>query len=143
MRQNKYTPSSSGLCYIMQKYCIVHIPEHCFYEVVYYSVCALMHLITCTCPVDCKAILELRVFLGFIIQVWLKILRSNFGQVYRKYIPTLPEKIINKQPSMSFYQLISYSQLFFRTPGIISHAVAYHSYQLGSLKAFASRRDTN
>ena len=56
--------------------------------------------------------------LGFIIQVWFKILRWNCGQVYRKYTPTLPEKIINKQLTMSFYQLINYSQLFFWTLGI-------------------------
>ncbi len=60
---NKYTSSLRGLCYIMWKKCISNIPGHCFYRVVYYSVCAIAHLIMCMYPDDRKARFELHISL--------------------------------------------------------------------------------
>ncbi len=52
----------------------------------------------------------------------------KFCPSLQKYRPTLPEKMIDIQSTTSFYRLVSYSQLFFWTPGIFLKK-AFHEKQ--------------
>ena len=107
---NKYTFSSSCLCYIMRKECILNIPEHCSNKSPTGSL--LLRVCSCTSHYVYASFQSQnqiwRLCLAtFITQVWLKILSWNFVQVSNKYIPTPPENIINIHLTTNFFaQLI-------------------------------------
>ena len=108
---NKYTSSSSGVCYIMRKECIPNIPAHCFKSSLLLCVCFWTSHYVYVSFWSQSQIWRACLF-DFIIQVWLKILSWNFVQVSRKYTTTPSKNITNIQLTMPFHWLVSYSQLF-------------------------------
>ncbi len=103
---NQFTPSSSGLCYIMWKECISN----------YLCVLSCISFM-CRCWVWSKRQVWLACHVEFIIQIWLKAMRWNFAQTY-KYISTLSEKMAEIWLSIFFYLQVCYHLLFDRTPCI-------------------------
>ena len=106
--------------YIILKCCVLYHEERehsehswaLFYiKVIYYSVCALEHLIMCTCPLDRKARFDWLVCL-LDFKFGSRLLSWNFVQVLRKYIPTPSENITNIQLTMPFTGLLATVNFF-------------------------------